>query len=249
MNRDYLHPVVKDTIDKCDNEYKWMVDSAVNIFYPADYFEVPKIIKIQKPAKINLVRSTTVEAIQDYGWSKYYSVLNFANPKNPGGGFLKGHNAQEESLCKASTLYPVIKKADVFYDKNSEDPFFSDKILYSKYIYFFKDYFGQFITPIKCDVITCAAPSYNFYDYERIKPEEHEEVIYSRFIKVLMASKENGVRNIILGAWGCGIFRNPPEVNARIFKVALEEYSRYFDNITFAIPDTKNYEIFSNFLL
>ena len=73
---------------------------------------------------------------------------------------------------------------------------------------------------------------------------KHESVLKTRFIKILKSAIANGKRNLILGAWGCGVFKNPPDVNARIFRECLDEYSTFFDNIIFAIPDNTNYEIF-----
>ena len=142
----------------------------------------------------------------------------------------------------------MISQCDEFYNPRPIDPYFTDRIIYTDSIYFFKNDYGQYINPIKCDVITCAAPSYNFYDYDRVNPLEHEEVITRRFNKVLMSAIENGRRNIILGAWGCGVFANPPDINSRVFRNVLDEYYNSFDDIIFAIPDFKNYDIFSKYL-
>lgn len=239
---------ILDTLDKCKNDYKWMVEESTNHFYPDEYFTVPRIKKFPGKANILLERISTVEAIQLYSKNKMYAVLNFASAKNPGGGVLKGHNAQEESLCKASSLYPMIYQCDEFYNPRPIDPYFTDRIIYTDSVYFFKNDYGQYINPIKCDVITCAAPSYAFYDYNRVDPLEHEEVITRRFTKVLMSAIENGRRNIILGAWGCGVFGNPPDINSGVFRNVLDEYYNSFDDIIFAIPDFKNYDIFGKYL-
>lgn len=47
-------------------------------------------------------------------------VMNFANAVHPGGGFLKGARAQEEALCRYSTLYKSISsnKASEMYHYN-----------------------------------------------------------------------------------------------------------------------------------
>ena len=100
----------QDTIEKCKTDFNWMLDECVNNYYPEDYFQVPKIDRYKKKSNIKLVRMTSVQAIERFGKSKNYSVLNFASAKNPGGGVLKGHFAQEESLCRTSCLYPMLVK-------------------------------------------------------------------------------------------------------------------------------------------
>lgn len=171
---------------------------------------------------------------------KVYAVFNFASAKHPGGGVLKGTVAQEEALARASSLYPVIKKCTEFYTPVSA-PEYSDRIIYSKPIYVFKNDYGVEIEPIKCEVITCAAPNYNFGD---INFNHHAKVMTNRFTKVLRSAIENNQRNLMLGAWGCGVFKNPPDINAQIFRSVLDRYSSYFDDVIFAIPDFTNHKIF-----
>lgn len=56
----------------------------------------------------------------------------------------------------------------------------------------------------------------------------------------------------ILGAFGCGAFENNPDVVARAYKVALNEFPKVFKKITFAVycspKDSRNYEAFHNVL-
>jgi len=250
MSRESLIKIVNNTIDKCENEYSWMLEDGINIFYDDKFFMEDRFIKKFTIAKVKLVQQTTVETIIQ-NKSKVYGVLNFASAKNPGGGVLKGTVAQEEALARVSSLYPVIKKCSQFYTP-TEAPYYTDKIIYSKPIYVFKDDYGNDIEPIECEVITCAAPNYNMYslfdDPHRggdINIIEHKKVMTRRFTKVLKSAIANNQRNLILGAWGCGVFRNPADVNAKIFSEALDNFASYFDEIIFAIPDTTNYQIFA----
>ncbi len=41
-------------------------------------------------------------------------VLNFASASNPGGGVAHGSSAQEESICRCSTLYPCLNTGDMW---------------------------------------------------------------------------------------------------------------------------------------
>lgn len=238
MNREKLIEIINDTIKKCENEYSWMIDAAKNIYYDNNYHFINDVKNVSN-SNIKLVKKTTVEALIE-NKNKVYAVLNFASAKHPGGGVLKGTVAQEEALSRVSTLYPVIKQCEEFYNHTSA-LYYSDKIIYSKPIYVIKDDYANDIEPIECEVITCAAPNYNFGN---IDYEEHKNVMTKRFTKVLKTAIENNQRNLILGAWGCGVFKNPPDVNAQIFREVLDNYSSHFDDIIFAIPDDTNYYIF-----
>lgn len=241
MNRDKLIDIINDTLEKCENEYQWMIDDSKNIFYSENFFKVPTLKKLKKSIDIKLVKETTVEALQNYGLTNVYSILNFASAKHPGGGVLKGAVAQEEALSRVSSLYPMIKQCTEFYAP-TKSPYYSDRIIYSNPIYVFKDDNGNDIEPIECNVITCAAPNYNF---EAIDLNAHIKIMTKRFTKVIMSAISNNSKNLLLGAWGCGVFKNPPDINAQIFREVLEQYSNYFNNIIFAIPDDRNYNIFS----
>lgn len=234
--------IINDTISKCENEYKWMIDESVNIFYDEEYIKSSNSTPMPETTPIiRMLHNTTVEALEIIGRDKVYAVLNFASAKTPGGGVLRGTVAQEEALARVSTLQPVIKQCVDFYKNPTCAPEYSDKIIYSKPIYVFKNDYGHDIEPIKCEVITCAATNYSFSDFNL---KHHTKIMTRRFNKVLRSAIENNQRNIILGAWGCGVFKNPPDVNAQIFKSVLERYPTFFDDIVFAIPDDTNYDIF-----
>ena len=106
---------MNDTLDKCENEYSWMIEDAINIFYDDKFFTADKFLKkFTIRANTKVVQKTTVEAIIQ-NKKKVYGVLNFASAKNPGGGVLKGTVAKEEALARVSSLYPMIKQCTRFY--------------------------------------------------------------------------------------------------------------------------------------
>ena len=55
---------------------------------------------------------------------------------------------------------------------------------------------------------------------------------------------------MVLGAFGCGAFRNPPEVVAKLFKEAVDDFGLLFETIEFAVyhtpRETNNYDSFVN---
>lgn len=72
--------------------------------------------------------------------------------------------------------------------------------------------------------------------------------------QVLRVLAQNQVTHCVLGAMGCGAFQNPPGEVARIYKEVLREveWNGVFEEITFAVLDTKsegNYSIFLRTLM
>lgn len=174
------------------------------------------------------------------------AVLNFANNHSIGGApFAAG--AQEESLCRCSTLLPcLVAMKEGFYDRHRRQ--FSrkeignmgnDDLIYTPGVVVFKTDERNFvILPrlmerdewYKVDVITCAAPEMN-----RVRhwPDNYEAVIASRIKKILDVAARERVEALILGAWGCGAFRNDSSVVARVFAQQLQNYS--FPIVEFAL--------------
>ena len=91
-----------------------------------------------------------------YDKDKKMAVLNFASYKHPGGMFLQGSCAQEESLCHASALYNVLSKCQSFYDWNNQHKnrsLYLNRALYSPDVPFLSKH-GDISHIINCDVIT-----------------------------------------------------------------------------------------------
>lgn len=168
-------------------------------------------------------------------------VLNFANAIHPGGGFLNGAHAQEESLCRCSTLYQSLSsvEASEMYRYNSENRFAvdSDYMLLSPNVCVFRDSDCNFIeNPYTVAVWTMPAPNLK----GRARNTEQSEidcVMKERLRKFFYAAARNGYRNLVLGAWGCGAFGHDAKIVAGYFKEILieEKYCEFFDNIIFAV--------------
>lgn len=222
-------------------EKQYMVSHDENI-------DIPVILNSQTKYIISGKRS--FEAAGAYKGKKV-AVLNYANNHSIGGApFSSG--AQEESLCRCSTLLPCITAMkDEFYERhikqyqNGEiDHMGNDDLIYSPDVIVFKT--DERTIPVypqmmkkedwyHVDVITCAAPEL-WRNYQK-KPENYEEIISSRIKKILdVAAKEN-VQVLILGAWGCGAFRNPLEVVGRQFRKLLRNYN--FETVEFALARTE----------
>lgn len=182
------------------------------------------------------------------------AVLNFASAKNPGGGVANGASAQEEAICRITNLYPslcLMRDKGIFYDSKRRSPY-SDEVLYSRDIVVIKSDEDEPKLLAKnerilTDVVTCAAPNQTGL---KIPDDEVQEIIRRRIVRVLDACIENGAVNVVLGAWGCGAFRNPPKpVVTAIMTEISEKYTFAFNNIVFAVycrgKEIVNYETFA----
>ena len=203
---------------------------------------------IPKERKIIIDNLDSTRAIMKYcAFPRYTAVLNFSSYKNPGGRFLDGSMAQEEALCHESFLYNVLREFDKnFYKWNRQHlnkSLYLDRGLFSPDIKFFKN--GK---TTQCNIITCAAPNKTAaVRYQYVSALKNSAVLKRRIKFILNIAKENEIKTLILGAYGCGVFgQNPAEV-AAIFKEYLKNDFVCFDKVIFAIPkneNSKNYEKF-----
>ena len=172
-------------------------------------------IKLGHP-KVNVVRNDTVSEIFNHLDDKV-CILNFASYRHPGGGFLNGSFAQEESLCNASFLYNVLSSFDSFYKKNNmmyNNSLYTNACIFSENVRFF---FMDKSKPVS--VITCAAPNNSLKSSNK---DRNSDALNSR-IKFISDIVNNELINglsidtLILGAFGCGVFRQDPIEVAGLF--------------------------------
>ena len=114
---------------------------------------------------------------------------------------------------------------------------------------------------VTVDVITIAAP--DLRDKSNIHAPLVNDGIYmtdaelfgchvKRAIHMLTCAAAKGADILVLGAFGCGAFQNDPEVVARAYKTALQEFPKVFRQIEFAVycppGSSRNYEVFRRVL-
>jgi len=149
------------------------------------------------------------------------AALNFASAKNPGGGFLNGSQAQEESLARASALYACLQSQTGYYDANRASPslLYTDHLIVSPRVPVFRDDQGRLLEePWEVTVLTSPAP--NTGAIARNDPATLAAVEPSfrrRIEQVLAAAVVHGQTALVLGAWGCGVFGNDPAMVAGLF--------------------------------
>lgn len=87
----------------------------------------------------------------------------------------------------------------------------------------------------KADVITCAAPNFRTaHRYQSVSKSENDRVLENRIHFMYQIAEENGVENLVAGAWGCGVFMQDPYTVATLLIGAARNYN--IPNIYFAIP-------------
>lgn len=196
------------------------------------------------------------------------AVMNFANAFHAGGGVVKGASAQEECLCRTSTLYPLIYRKSLYnsfykYHKDKNTPKASDSLIYTEGVVICKtdeDLPKRMDKKdwVTVDVITIAAPdlrkSSNVYfglvnGGGNMNDAELFGYHVKRAIHMFTVAASKGADVLVLGAFGCGAFQNNPEVVARAYKIAIQEFPKVFKKIEFAVycpvTDTENYKVFS----
>lgn len=227
-----------------------------------------------KEEKITVTRERSFEAAMRLRKEEPLSkiaVMNFANAFHAGGGVAMGSSAQEECLCRTSTLYPLINRTSLknsFYKHHHDlnTPKASDSLIYTEGVVICKTdedlpkrmRQNDWVT---VDVITIAAPDL------RDKSNIHAPLVgngaymndaelfgyhVKRAIHMLTVAASKRADTLVLGAFGCGAFKNNPKVVARAYKTALQEFPKVFDRVVFAVycskHDSENYDVFSRVL-
>ena len=174
------------------------------------------------------------------------AALNFASAKNPGGGFLNGSQAQEESLARSSALHASLMRAWEFYERHRASPslLYSDAMILSPGCPIIRDDDGALLEePRLATFITSAAPNAGAAMDNR--PQEVPlipDVFRRRTEYVLALATFHGYKQLVLGAWGCGVFRNDPAVVAAAFAHHLQQgaWSGRFERVVFSVLDASS---------
>lgn len=253
---------LSDAVEKSTNDTRLYMEEE----YPPELS-----IERQWGTTINVSRMKTFEAVfalkKDDSKSRI-GVHNFASATNPGGGVTHGSSAQEECLCRCSTLYNVLNRPMLYhrfyeFHRNRHDAHYTDACIFTPGILIIKtdEDIPQRLDEDKwenVDVLTCAAPNlrvnpsipYNASSGNRIMLTKDEllNLHIKRARHMLAIAAAHGDDTLVLGAFGCGAFRNDPKIVAKAYKKVLEEFYDRFHHIEFAVycgtSNTENYDAF-----
>lgn len=238
------------------NEFSWLTKEwgGVNQCYVYDQIKEDRVEPKFNQTEIVVVDQDCLDAAQsEVTKGRKPAVLNFADALLPGGGMVAGSNAQEEDLCRRSELGGMMLS-----QKNSKEPMtlypIVDKLIYTSDLTVFragrlKNY--EFLTlPFKAAFLSSAAPDLQGMHGKHIEKKDGkicycdpdtEKYVRKLAYTQLYAAYQNGNDSVILGAFGCGAFCNPPDAVSKIYKDLLDnEFKGAFKSVVFAILDDKN---------
>ncbi len=216
--------------------------------YPPDA-AVLHVVPSGNDTRVEVTDETTLAAARRLvgdGWN--VAALNFASARHPGGGFLGGARAQEESLCRASALYECLRGCRMYpYHAPMRGGFYTNYAIYSPAVPVFKDDDGRLLdAPYTCAFVT--APAVNVGAIGRDEQPRVRGEMGERIEKVLAVAAGHGHAAVVLGAWGCGVFKNDPGMIADLFRAALRtRFAGVFGTVVFAVPgaDGENHRAFA----
>lgn len=204
----------------------------------------PTAIASQGPhtTKIRVYEGDTIDItkqLMDAGLNP--CALNMANAHHAGGGVAHGASAQEECLFRRSAYFKSLR-----IDQN---PHLNSRVrgnyyvpdlgvIYSPQVPIIRDSKYNFIQPYNVSFIASAA-----LDLGKIaQPANYEQIMKEKIRAILRASHGKGHDSVVLGAFGCGAFRNDPAVVSRFFREVLQEleFKGVFREVAFAIIDDHN---------
>lgn len=223
-----------------------------------------------RPTDFSVMEMTTLEGANYLSDTPYLSpgeprrkigVLNFASARKPGGGFKSGAQAQEESIARSSTLFPslVSPTGEKFYrlhNKNPKGGYYSHSMIFSPNVAVFRTDQGELKAPIEIDVVTSAAVNAGIARrtlHAMIVGEAEEERIGTamkeRMGRILFLFEKHGIKDLVLGSFGTGVFQNQVPVVAAIWADLLTapdaRFANSFDRVVFAILGRHTYVEFN----
>ncbi|MEL6841710.1 MAG: TIGR02452 family protein [Bacteroidota bacterium] len=200
--------------------------------------------------KFEVHNETTFEAAYraHQAGAQQIGALNFASARNPGGGVLRGTVAQEEDLARSSGLYPCLAQMKDHYRHHRRHrlALYTDRMIYSPGVPVFRDAANQLLPDwYPASIITSAAVNVNAL--RQNNPERLAEVpavMRLRTKKVLALAAYHHIDTLILGAWGCGVFKQEPKDVAGYFAELLIDgpFRNIFPQVVFAVLDRSKEE-------
>lgn len=204
-----------------------------------DLPELP-VVNRKKPYRVdeNTVSETTIQSVLRNAEEKRVIALNFANAMYPGGGYVLGGNAQEESLCRATLLYYTIKTQKKYYRKNRLHvlPNYTDVMIYSENVPVIRDDTGALLSEqLTCSFITCPAVNRTFAKF-MMSGKKIDRIMRTRIKRIITLGVMKEPDIMVLGAFGCGMFGNKRQKVLPVFEEMINKYVPDGIEVIFAIP-------------
>jgi len=216
-------------------------------FIPKEAFKKAELKHLDNPTRILHVNHSTLQCVAWFARNgiKNPFVLNFASAKEVGGGWKKGALAQEEAICRCSALDPCISQfMEEYYlpHRAERDALYTHRMIYSPNVPIFRNDFLELHKPLHCSILTSPAPNKKQYMKKLLGraamnsgARAVEKVMYERCRRALHVAARMGHEDLILGAWGCGVFGHDRfDVGAIWAELFNTEFRDVFDTVVFA---------------
>lgn len=206
----------------------------------------PTIVEVQ-----NIDCLYTGVQLKEQGYNP--AVLNMASRRNPGGGVTTGAGAQEETLFRRTnlfrSLYQFAPYAEQYCIKHSHHQYPLDRNfggVYTPDAIYFRECeqkgYALLDEPVSLSFITVAGMNRPDLTTGGMIANHHVEPIKNKIRTIFRMGLVHGHDSLVLGALGCGAFRNPPRHVARLFHEVMDEpeFKNKYRCIVFAILDDHN---------
>ena len=181
------------------------------------------------------------------------AVLNMASRRNPGGGVATGAGAQEETLFRRTNLFRSLYQFAPYagqygihasrfqypLDRNFGGVYTPDAICFRETE---QNGYALMDAPVAISFIAVAGLNRPDLTPEGMITDEHAEAVKNKIRTIFRIGLRHGHDSLVLGALGCGAFRNPPRHVAKLFHEVMEEpeFRNKYRKIVFAILDDHN---------
>ena len=208
--------------------------------------DVPTVVEVH-----NMDCLLAAMQLQEQGF--HPAVLNMASRRNPGGGVTTGAGAQEETLFRRTNLfrslyqfapYAGLYGLEVHRFQYPLDPNFGG--IYTPDAICFREGeqqgYALMAAPVVLSFISVAGLNRPDLTLDGMIAEHHVGPVKNKIRTIFRIGLRHRHDSLVLGALGCGAFRNPPRHVARLFKEVMEEteFKGKYRKIVFAILDDHN---------
>lgn len=203
--------------------------------------EAPVEVEVEgRVPEVRVMAADAVAAILEHGRGRAeycdLAVLDFASFTSPGGGYIRGAWAQEESLCAESFLYNVLERQGDWYGDNRRRNINCD-LYRCRALVVPKVRFAREKIHAYADVLVVAAPNARRAREEyKVKEDALLRAMRDRIRFALDLVDMLGHKQVVLGAWGCGVFGWDAELVAELFREELAAGDHGIELAIFAVP-------------
>lgn len=224
--------------------------TGTKMFNSVPALDEKKSPKFKKAPKVYVENIDTFLKAKEFG--PRCAVLNMASRRNPGGGVANGSRAQEEELCRRSdlllSLYSFTSQGKMFKftqdGRNDEYPIPIYGGIYSPSVCVYREpkTYRTMEKPFMCNVISVPGINRPELNSQGEMDERDMKLLRAKIRAILRIAATHGHTKLVLGALGCGAFKNPPHQVAQSFKSVIgeKEFRGWFEEICFAILEDNN---------